>query len=619
MKRKNTVFLALLLLSHLCCATLAYSGKTVRVSADFGFDPEDSTRFLRAAMDSGAKKVIVDRQKSDWVTTSLTGAPNQTVIFENGVVLRAKRGAFHGRSDSLLNYIGCSNVTIIGYGAVLKMERDVYAKPPYSKSEHRHILNIRGCHNLTVKGLTCTESGGDGIFIGGGKRINRIHYPPTNITLKDVKCIRNYRQGLSVITVRGLLCENCDFSETAGTPPESGIDFEPNWPDESLQDIVIKNCRFENNKGRGFEFYLGHLNSKSLPVTARFENCVTKGNVNGFEYQQRRIKYNDLPVGGGIELNGCTFENSTHSGVLIIDKPDSSAKIKFNDCKLVNCCTVSTNGPDVRMVTRLWDTPPVNGVDFGNIEIVQPFTRSKFSAKDTDWTVSGVTVPRLESFDFSKAKVIDANVGKEYVPSPIAFVGDTTFTFYVEKSRRVSFVAKMAKLSKRGISPAALKLRKGEKRIRVKMPFVGTDPVEISFKVPSAGFYTLDVTVGRHAFQFLKADVPLAAVVADRPLPVAVRPSKIYFHVEKDARFAFFAGADSYEKGAAALFDPCGDKIWECNSISKWERCQPDSHFLKDGMWSVEIRKPKWKHRTMMIDVSGTLGFFFLSPEKYWR
>jgi hypothetical protein len=228
-------------------------------------------------------------------------------------------------------------------------------------------------------------------------------------------------------------------------------------------------------------------------------------------------------------------------------------------------------------------------------------------------------VPRLESFDFSKAKVIDANVGKEYVPSPVAFVGDTTFTFYVEKSRRVSFVAKMAKLSKRGISPAALKLRKGEKRIRVKMPFVGTDPVEISFKVPSAGFYTLDVTAGRHAFQFLKADVPLAAVVADRPLPVAVRPSKIYFHVEKDARFAFFAGADSYEKGAAALFDPCGDKIWECNSISKWERCQPDSHFLKDGMWSVEIRKPKWKHRTMMIDVSGALGFFFLSPEKYWR
>ena len=175
MKHKNTVFLALLLLSHLCCATLAYSGKTVRVSADFGFDPEDSTRFLRAAMDSGAKKVIVDRQKSDWVTTSLTGAPNQTVIFENGVVLRAKRGAFHGRSDSLLNYIGCSNVTIIGYGAVLKMERDVYAKPPYSKSEHRHILNIRGCHNLTVKGLTCTESGGDGIFIGATPQIN-----PTN-------------------------------------------------------------------------------------------------------------------------------------------------------------------------------------------------------------------------------------------------------------------------------------------------------------------------------------------------------------------------------------------------------------------------------------------------------
>ena len=600
-------------------ATPSPQPATVRVSKDFGFDAEDSTRFLQAALASGAAKVVIDRQASAWVTTSLTGAPNQTVVFEDGVEVRAKPGAFHGRADCLLNYIGCSNVVLSGYGATLRMERSIYGRPPYSKSEHRHTLNIRGCTNLRVEGLTCTESGGDGIFIGGGRRIDGVFHPPADIALKDVKCVRNYRQGLSVIAVRGLVCENCDFSETGGTPPQSGIDFEPNWPDEVLQDIVVRNCRFESNRGRGFEFYLGNLNSKSAPVTARFENCVTRGNVNGFEYQQRRMKYNDLPAGGRVELVGCTFEGASHAGVLIIDKPKASAEIAFRDCKVVDCCKVSTNGPDVRVETRLWDTPPVAGVDFGGLEVRQPFPRAKFSPPGTDWTAPGVTVARLGGFDFAKATVVDPAPGEMRALEGAWPAGSSRIVIYAERKRKVTLRVQVHRLSKRPVEPAKVQLWKDGKRVKAPLPQVGTEPVELSFKAWAAGFWELRAGAGRHALRIIEADVPVAVAVDDRPQTFAMANGSVYFWTDARQPFALFAGADSYEKGAARLLSPAGEEAWGCNPITRWERFQPAAGDVKEGLWRIELVRPKGIHRSIQLDVPGTYGFLFLSKDRYWR
>jgi len=72
---------------------LICDAKSVKVS-DFGFDPVDSTRFLQAALDSGAKRVVVDKQFGPWVTLPLEGRSNQRVEIEEGVVIEAKKGGF---------------------------------------------------------------------------------------------------------------------------------------------------------------------------------------------------------------------------------------------------------------------------------------------------------------------------------------------------------------------------------------------------------------------------------------------------------------------------------------------------------------------------------------------
>ena len=113
----------------------------VKVS-DFGFDAEDSTRFLQAALDSGAKKVIVDKRASPWVTRPLFCRSEQEVFFEEGVEVLAKRGEFKDKADCLFRLEGLHDVKLVGggKGATLRMWREDYLKPPYVKAEWRHCV-----------------------------------------------------------------------------------------------------------------------------------------------------------------------------------------------------------------------------------------------------------------------------------------------------------------------------------------------------------------------------------------------------------------------------------------------------------------------------------------------
>ena len=102
MKTKKLVWVSL----WLSCAAVA--SEPVKVSS-FGFDPEDSTRFLQAAFDSDAPVVVVDKMPAPWVTTPLKGFSNKRIIFEDGVELVAKKGSFIRPSANLMQ-IGRAHV-----------------------------------------------------------------------------------------------------------------------------------------------------------------------------------------------------------------------------------------------------------------------------------------------------------------------------------------------------------------------------------------------------------------------------------------------------------------------------------------------------------------------------
>jgi hypothetical protein len=246
-------------------------------AAWWGFDPADSTAFLQRALDCGAAVVLVPRMSSPWTCEDIYVRSRTTLILEDGAVLLARAGAFQRPTQSLLNILDADDVTVLGYGATIRMRRSDYWRPPYARGEWRHTIQICGGNRVTVAGLTAELSGGDGVYLGrGATRVTN-----TDVLLKDLVLRDHYRQGVSVITARNLTIENTEIGGTTGTPPGAGIDFEPNLPDDPVANCVLRRCRIHDNEGAGFQCYFINHDAASEPFDITLDRCLIDGNLLG--------------------------------------------------------------------------------------------------------------------------------------------------------------------------------------------------------------------------------------------------------------------------------------------------------------------------------------------------
>jgi hypothetical protein len=187
-----------------------------------GFNDTDATDALQSAIDSTAHTVRVTNRAIVWSIRPVVLRSNLTVVFEDGVVVRALRGAFHGESDALLTASHITNVSLLGEGnATLAMWRSDYAnRSMYTHSEGRAALMLHSVHDLRVDNLQVSHSGGDGLYLAD---IYTAH-------ITNVRSLWNYRQGMSIIEAFDTLVEHSEFSFTAGTAPASGVDLENDRP-----------------------------------------------------------------------------------------------------------------------------------------------------------------------------------------------------------------------------------------------------------------------------------------------------------------------------------------------------------------------------------------------------
>src|SRR3990170_6350625 len=92
----------------------------------WGFDDEDATDAVQSAIDSRAQRVIIPYVGRDWIIRPIQLVGEQELILEKGVVLSAKRGEFRGRKDCLFTASNLSHLTLRGYGATLRMQKEDY-------------------------------------------------------------------------------------------------------------------------------------------------------------------------------------------------------------------------------------------------------------------------------------------------------------------------------------------------------------------------------------------------------------------------------------------------------------------------------------------------------------
>ena len=157
-----------------------------------------------------------------------------------GVHVQALRGSMHPSGSHLFSMTNVSDVTLSGYGATLSMWKEDYFDPEkYKHSEWRHGIDISSSHDIVVEGVTVTQTGGDGINIGGdqalmgkcereiraGSMFSR-YCDSSNVHIRDVKLLNNSRNAMSVTGVVNLTVERSLLAQTglgSGTCCRGGV------------------------------------------------------------------------------------------------------------------------------------------------------------------------------------------------------------------------------------------------------------------------------------------------------------------------------------------------------------------------------------------------------------
>ena len=590
----------------------------------WGFDETDSAEFLQAAIDSGAKKVIVDYTGKDWITGKTLILPsNLELVIADKVTLKAKRWAFKGLGDSLFKAPGTKNTILRGEGsAKLMMNRKDYLDTgKYRRGAWRHIIYLQGVSDFTIRDLFLTGAGGDGIYVGAGPQPYCRNVHIENITADDCN-----RLGMAVISAENLVIRNCRFTRAVGTSPAGGIDFEPNRPVERLVNCLVENCLFENNRGAGICVSPNHLNKDSLPVSITFRNCRSVGNGLGvFLYPSRDSKI--YPVKGKVEFISCEFLNS---GNLFQDPVTKSVDFFFRNCKFAPS-RKETAG--INIVCKYAEGREIGGLHFENCtmtcgsEKVKPITLLYQGTGDVSDQITGsldvIRNGKTERFDFPAfvrerqayfsrinhlKPVAGVDLGglkrmkqvRERFRNEACLRGTFTYVQYAGKGESVTVNARIISGGYPGNVDIELKAPDGKRIRKYSFPPDGKDH-PISFTANETGYYTLTgVTVQRVD---LSSSHPGGAYLVKNGFQVLLPVSgRLYFEVPEGVG-EFQLGISADQRASVALLNPAGKTVMEdgnVNSMTLFTGKRTD--VSRSEIWAIEVRNAVWQVTVKMYE-----------------
>ena len=638
---------------------LCLAAQGVKVSS-FGYNAEDSTEIIQRALDSGAPTLVFDRQAGPWITRPLVARSNQELVFEDGVELLAKKGEFRGIRDYLLRCESVSNLVIRGLGpsgGTFRMHKRDYQKPPYSRSEWRYTLRLCGVENVRVENMHFVSSGGDGIVIGAwaGKSAK-------NVVIRNCVCDDNHRQGISLCGGEDILIENVVLSNTCGTPPQAGIDFEPDHPTEKLARITLRNVLSKDNAGNGYAFYFANMRERSEPVSITLENCRAEGNRSSVALTANSKRDSDS-VKGLVSFVNCAFSGARSHAVSLSGIPSGAADVFFSNCIISNTAPDSQTA-DVSFSAGTPRQGMPDGVKLNNLTIFQPtnrpwfvFGRSAFGPAprqiagdvtviapdgartkvtlDEDWTRANFPViiggrrpaPRGPLPAARNVVVHDEKPGELVDLPPVALIEGGHYLLFVQKPGLVRLVSRQ--IDAVGNRPANEKPsivrfmpEGGAKRRTWKLPTPGFTPGELAFKAHAAGFYSLELPRGGTRQQLLKSSVPVGVDVLESERIIAGvkgRSISLWFDVPPGKAFTFGAFGSDYYRFKAALVNPSGETIASKDVVSDTLFVDVPADQAAPGLWRIDFSKARQPHYDWIrTDLSGVPGYLFLTRDKMW-
>ncbi len=184
-------------------------------------------------------------------------------------------------------------------------------------------IGLYGTHNVTIKDCKLTDGWGDGVYLGEYIH-NELGELCFNTIIEGCLIDNNRRQGISVIHSDRLTVRNCTISNTNGTLPEGGIDFEVNGIGQSAKNNIVENCIFYGNVGGSI--IVGNHKAKYEIIV---RNCVSSDN-SGVKVYGTSVEGVDR---GYLTVQNCDLRNGERC-FEIEGKSATGLFVKIKDCEL---------------------------------------------------------------------------------------------------------------------------------------------------------------------------------------------------------------------------------------------------------------------------------------------
>jgi hypothetical protein len=322
-----------------------------------GFGGDDTNVFQTALNYTAANGEALEIPAGSYNISPISFPNNSYLIVDANVTVTATSG--YGMGSRMLN-VNAQNVTISGAGATTSVFH--MRKAEYTSGEWRHCLDIENASDVTVSGISCNDSGGDGAYVRAS----------TNVTIEDSIFNNNRRQGSSITgQVNHVYYLRNHFTHTNGTAPQSGIDIEPNAPGDYVLDVNIDDCYTDANAGDGLMVSLWLLNSSSQPVSVTVLRNHSTGNRR-YGYFANNNDPSNAP--GAILIQDSLSDQSGSYGAAGRFYAANGASLTFQNLTVTN---PHVNGPDpsygdsaaVDVIRGGGGTLPIGNVHFLNINI----------------------------------------------------------------------------------------------------------------------------------------------------------------------------------------------------------------------------------------------------------
>jgi hypothetical protein len=284
-----------------------------------------TTSEIQSTLDANSKILFLD---GDYIVDSpIYFKSNQTIMFSPNTVFKAAVGGFTGDFDSLINIHNQSNVKLINK---LKV---VMNKAEYTTGEWRHGVNIQSVKGLDADIIEVSDTGGDGVYFGTTDNIS----VNEDINIKTIIVDNNKRNGVSFICGKRIKIDNVIATNTNGTYPMYGIDFEPNTSANLLQDIEINNVFTSGNSQGGILFQItAYQNStESTTITIHNFHSINDGRQGALSYVYSKDA-DTSPMVGEIAIKRGLIEDPKCEGVNFQNYTSNGIPLLFENITIVN-------------------------------------------------------------------------------------------------------------------------------------------------------------------------------------------------------------------------------------------------------------------------------------------